>query len=60
MRGEVGVGVFGGGPFQRDARNAVYKSSIVLHNYEPVNLMDFPESVQGWISQIQAKLDART
>lgn len=37
-----------------------YKSLIVLLDYERVNLMDFPESVQGRISQIEAKLDART
>ena len=45
--------------FNETLENGVYKSLIVLHNYERVNL-DFPESVQGRISQIEAKLDART
>jgi hypothetical protein len=46
--------------FNETLENGVYKSLIVLHNYERVNLMEFPESVQGRISQIEAKLDART
>jgi hypothetical protein len=46
--------------FNETLENGVYKSLIVLHNYERVNLMDFPESVQGGISQIEAKLDAQT
>ena len=46
--------------FNETLENGVYKSPIVLHNYERVNLMDFPESVQGRISQIEAKLDAQT
>lgn len=46
--------------FNETLENGVYKSLIVLHNYERVNLMDFPESVQGRISQIEAKLDAQT
>lgn len=46
--------------FNETLENGVYKRLIVLHNYERVNLMDFPESVQGRISQIEAKLDAQT
>ena len=46
--------------FNETLENGVYKSLIVLHNYERVNLMDFPDSVQGRISQIEAKLDAPT
>ncbi|MDR6506052.1 hypothetical protein [Arthrobacter oryzae] len=44
--------------FNETLEKGVYKSLIVLHNYERVNLMDFPESVQGRISQ-EAKLDAQ-
>lgn len=46
--------------FNETLENGVYKSLIVLHNYERVNLMDFPESVQGRISHIEAKLDMQT
>lgn len=46
--------------FNETLENGVYKSLIILHNYERVNLMDFPDSVQGRISQIEAKLDVRT
>ncbi len=46
--------------FNETLENGVYKSLIVLHNYERVHLMDFPDSVQGRISHIEAKLDART
>ena len=46
--------------FNETLENGVYKSLIVLHNYERVNLLDFPDSVQGRISHIEAKLDART
>jgi len=46
--------------FNETLENGVYKSLIVLHNYERVNLMEFPESVQGRISHIEAKLDAQT
>jgi len=45
--------------FNETLENGVYKSLIVLHNYERVNLMDFPESVQGRISHIEAKLDTQ-
>lgn len=40
--------------------NGVYKSLIVLHNYQRGNMTRFPDSVQGRISEIEAKLDART
>lgn len=46
--------------FNETLENGVYRSLIVLHNYERGNLTTFPEPVQGRISQIEAKLDART
>ena len=45
--------------FNETLENGVYKSLIVLHNYQRGNLTTFPESVQGRISQIEAKLDAQ-
>lgn len=45
--------------FNETLENGVYKSLIVLHNYERGNLMTFPESTQRRISQIEAKLDVR-
>jgi hypothetical protein len=45
--------------FNETLENGVYKSLIVLHNYQRGNMCPFPESVQGRISQIEAKLDAR-
>jgi hypothetical protein len=44
--------------FNETLENGVYKSLIVLHNYQRGNMCPFPESVQGRISQIEAKLDA--
>jgi hypothetical protein len=46
--------------FHETLENGVYKSLIVLHNYQRGNMTMFPESVQGRISQIEAKLDAQT
>ena len=46
--------------FNESLENGVYKSLIVLHNYQRGNVTMFPESVQGRISQIEAKLDAQT
>jgi hypothetical protein len=46
--------------FNETLENGVYKSLIVLHNYQRGNMTMFPESVQGKISQIEAKLDAQT
>lgn len=46
--------------FNETLENGVYKSLIVLHNYQRGNMTMFPESVQGRISQIEAKLDAQT
>ncbi|WP_240793179.1 hypothetical protein [Arthrobacter crystallopoietes] len=46
--------------FNETLENGVYKSLIVLHNYQRGNMTVFPESVQGRISQIEAKLDAQT
>ncbi|TLM83684.1 hypothetical protein FDW83_09530 [Pseudarthrobacter sp. NamE2] len=45
--------------FNETLENGVYKSLIVLHNYQRGNMSTFPESVQGRISHIEAKLDAR-
>jgi hypothetical protein len=45
--------------FNETLENGVYKSLIVLHNYQRGNMTTFPESVQGRISHIEAKLDAR-
>lgn len=45
--------------FNETLENGVYKSLIVLHNYERLHSKDFPESVQGRISQIEAKLDTQ-
>ncbi|WP_018762617.1 hypothetical protein [Arthrobacter sp. 135MFCol5.1] len=45
--------------FNETLENGVYKSLIVLHNYQRGNLTAFPESVQGRINQIEAKLDAQ-
>ncbi|UKA56696.1 hypothetical protein LFT45_22750 (plasmid) [Arthrobacter sp. FW305-BF8] len=45
--------------FNETLENGVYKSLIVLHNYQRGNMCPFPKSVQGRISQIEAKLDAR-
>lgn len=45
--------------FNETLENGVYKSLIVLHNYERLHSKDFPESIQGRISRIEAKLDAR-
>ena len=45
--------------FNETLENGVYKSLIVLHNYQRGNLTTFPESVQDRISQIEAKLDAQ-
>ncbi|WP_081819034.1 hypothetical protein [Arthrobacter sp. UNC362MFTsu5.1] len=45
--------------FNETLENAVYKSLIVLHNYQRGNMTTFPESVQGRISHIEAKLDAQ-
>lgn len=39
--------------------NGIYKSLIVLHNYERGNLITFPEPMQDRIGRIEAKLDAR-
>jgi hypothetical protein len=46
--------------FNETLENGVYKSLIILHNYQRGNRTTFPESVQGRISQIEAKLDAQT
>jgi hypothetical protein len=46
--------------FNETLENGVYKSLIVLHNYQRGNMTMFPESVQGRISHIEAKLDAQT
>ncbi|WP_258060943.1 hypothetical protein [Arthrobacter sp. 4R501] len=46
--------------FNESLENGVYKSLIVLHNYQRGNMTMFPDSVQGRISQIEAKLDAQT
>ena len=46
--------------FNETLENGVYKSLIVLHNYQRGNMTMFPESVQGRISKIEAKLDAQT
>jgi len=46
--------------FHETLENGVYKSLIVLHNYQRGNMTTFPESVQGRISHIEAKLDAQT
>ncbi|WP_248761286.1 hypothetical protein [Pseudarthrobacter sp. SSS035] len=46
--------------FNETLENGVYKSLIVLHNYQRGNMTMFPESVQSRISQIEAKLDAQT
>jgi hypothetical protein len=46
--------------FNETLENGVYKSLIVLHNYQRGNMTMLPESVQGRISQIEAKLDAQT
>lgn len=45
--------------FNETLENGVYKSLIVLHNYQRGNMCPFPDPVQGRISQIEAKLDAR-
>lgn len=45
--------------FNETLENGVYKSLIVLHNYQRGNMCPFPESVQGRISHIEAKLDAQ-
>lgn len=45
--------------FNETLENGVYKSLIVLHNYQRGNMTMFPESVQGRISHIEAKLDAQ-
>ncbi|MGY4542575.1 putative effector of murein hydrolase LrgA (UPF0299 family) [Arthrobacter sp. UYNi723] len=45
--------------FNETLENGVYKSLIVLHNYQRGNMTMFPESVQGRISKIEAKLDAQ-
>ncbi|MDI3243044.1 hypothetical protein QK292_15920 [Arthrobacter sp. AL08] len=46
--------------FNETLENGVYKSLIVLHNYQRGNMTMFPESVEGKISKIEAKLDAQT
>jgi hypothetical protein len=46
--------------FNETLENGVYKSLIVLHNYQRGNMTTFPNSVQGRISQIEAKLDAQS
>jgi putative effector of murein hydrolase LrgA (UPF0299 family) len=46
--------------FNETLENGVYKSLIVLYNYQRGNMTMFPESVQGRISKIEAKLDAQT
>jgi hypothetical protein len=46
--------------FNETLENGVYKSLIVLHNYQRGNMTMFPESVEGRISKIEAKLDAQT
>lgn len=46
--------------FNETLEDGVYKSLIVLHNYERLTLIDFPESVQGRISQIESKLDTQS
>lgn len=46
--------------FNETLENGVYKSLIVLHNYQRGTMTMFPGSVQGRISQIEAKLDAQT
>jgi hypothetical protein len=45
--------------FNETLENGVDKSLIVLHNYERGTMTMFPESVQGRISHIEAKLDAQ-
>ena len=45
--------------FNETLENGVYKSLIVLHNYERGNLMTFPESIRTKIDRIETKLDAR-
>lgn len=45
--------------FNETLENGVYKSLIVLHNYERANLTTFPESIQTRIDRIETKLDAR-
>jgi hypothetical protein len=46
--------------FNETLENGVYKSLIVLHNYQRGNMTMLPESIQGRISKIEAKLDAQT
>lgn len=45
--------------FNETLENGVYKSLIVLHNYERANLTTFPESIHTRIDRIETKLDAR-
>lgn len=45
--------------FNETLEDGIYKSLIDLHNYERVNLVTFPESVQSRISKIEAKIEAR-
>lgn len=45
--------------FNETLENGVYKSLIILHNYERANLTTFPESIQTRIDRIETKLDAR-
>lgn len=45
--------------FNETLENGVYKSLIVLHNYERANFTTFPESIQTRIDRIETKLDTR-
>lgn len=45
--------------FNQTLEDGIYKSLIVLHNYERGNSMTFPEPIQLRISDIESKLDAR-
>ena len=45
--------------FNKTLEDGIYKSLIVLHNYERGNAMTFPEPIQLRISDIESKLDAR-
>jgi hypothetical protein len=45
--------------FNETLEDGIYKSLIRLHNHEVTKLKTFPEPIQGRISQIEAKLDAR-
>ncbi|WP_459342364.1 hypothetical protein [Arthrobacter bambusae] len=45
--------------FHQTLEDGIYKSIIVLRNYERRNSITFPEPIQLRISQIEANLDAR-